>query len=169
MVSRKCMHYGLECPARSGRSWAEAIQLLQNDFPEWHNEIDAYFSRWIEMLNGPIEETVDILQHFHHSPNHSIYALTNWSAETFPYAEERYNFLSWFEGIVVSGKEKTRKPFDDIYKIILKRYDLIPETCLFIDDNQDNIEAAERMGIKGIHFKSASSLKDSLSLLGLIN
>ncbi|NNE27901.1 MAG: HAD family phosphatase [Saprospiraceae bacterium] len=152
----------------AGRSWSTAILELQKRFPEWEIEIASYFERWVEMLNGPIQETVEILRHFKKSPDYEIYALTNWSAETFPYALERYDFLSWFKGIVVSGIEKTRKPFPDIYNILLERYNLSPESCLFIDDNLDNIEAAQRLGIFAHHFTSPARLIEELSQLDII-
>ena len=152
----------------AGRTWAEATTSLQEEYPDWKNEIEAYFGRWVEMLNGPINGTLDILKYFHDSPDHNIYALTNWSAETFPYAIERYDFLNWFEGIVVSGKEKTRKPFADIYNILLNRYELNPSSCLFIDDNRDNINAAKELGISGILFSSPEQLQEDLTALKLM-
>jgi 2-haloacid dehalogenase len=95
-------------------------------------------------------------------------ALTNWSAETFPIAKKRFDFLKRFEGIVVSGEEKTRKPFSKIYKITLDRYPLRPETCVFIDDSLENIEAARLLGINAIHFTNAFQLASNLKQLGLL-
>jgi 2-haloacid dehalogenase len=89
-------------------------------------------------------------------------ALTNWSNETFPIALDRFNFLHWFEGIVVSGDEKTRKPFKDIFNITLNRFHIIPEKAVFIDDNLRNIGAAKALGIHGIHFKNPEELIQQL-------
>ena len=89
-------------------------------------------------------------------------ALTNWSAETFPIALKRFEFLHWFEGIVVSGTEKTRKPFPEIYETTLKRFSLVPEDSLFIDDNKRNIDAANALGIQTIHFENPNQLKKAL-------
>jgi 2-haloacid dehalogenase len=91
-----------------------------------------------------------------------LYALTNWSAETFPIAIERFEFLSWFDGILVSGEEKTRKPFDDFYMKLLTKYGIEKDTTVFIDDNLRNIEAARKLGIPSIHFKEAASLHEEL-------
>ena len=96
------------------------------------------------------------------SGEHRLLALTNWSHETFPVALSRYEFLHWFEGIVVSGEEKTRKPFADIYGILLDRYGVSPEDAVFIDDSLKNVEGAEVVGINGIHFQSAAELRETL-------
>ena len=95
----------------AGRTWNKATAMKVLEFPAYAEPIKAYASRWKEMLGGPIEESVRILDILRQRDDLRCYALTNWSAETFPIARELYDFLGWFEGIVVSGEEKTRKPF----------------------------------------------------------
>ena len=146
----------------AGRPLAEATELLVNEHPDWESEIRAYYGRWEEMLGGPIHETVELLRELRDREEHRLLALTNWSGETFPVALSRYDFLHWFEGIVVSGDEKTRKPFADIYEILLDRYEVNPSQAVFIDDSLKNVEGAEAVGIKGIHFQSTAQLKESL-------
>jgi 2-haloacid dehalogenase len=114
------------------------------------------------MLGGAIDGTVKILDALIKSKNYKVVALTNWSNETFPIAQKRFEFLSWFEGIVVSGDEKTRKPFKEIYDITLNRFNITPEKSIFIDDNLRNIEAANTLGINGIHFESPEKLIQQL-------
>ena len=97
-----------------------------------------------------------------------LYALTNWSAETFPVALVRFDFLEWFDGIVVSGAEKMRKPTPEFYHLLLDRYAVKAEEALFIDDNHRNILAAEKIGIKCIHFTSAKKLKKELNQQNLL-
>jgi len=145
-----------------GRSIAAANELLISQYPEHKENILAYYGRWTEMLGGPIQETVDILKQLVDSKKYRMLALTNWSAETFPVAIERYEFLSWFEGIVVSGTEKCKKPEPEIYKILIDRYQVNPTECIFIDDNKDNIKMAEELGIRGIHFISPQLLHEKL-------
>ena len=145
-----------------GRSIEEANELLIQSFPEYKELILAYYTRWEEMLNGPIVGTVDIFRSLKSQNKHGIYALTNWSAETFPRALELFDFLHWFDGRVVSGAEKTRKPFKEIYDIIINRFDLIPTETLFIDDNLRNIQAAQALGIVSIHFQSPEQLRKEL-------
>lgn len=151
----------------AGYPLAQATEDLVAKYPEWENEIRAFYGRWIEMLGGPIHETVDVFKQLRENTHLKIYALTNWSDETFPKALELYDFLHWFDGIVVSGAEKTRKPFADFYQIILNRYDINPSSAILIDDNLRNIKGAEAMGINGIHFSNAKNLREELNKYGI--
>ena len=137
---------------------AERIAL----FPEHEELISIFYGRWEEMLGEAIDGTVNILKNLIDNPNYKVVALTNWSHETFPVALERFEFLHWFEGIIVSGIEKTRKPFKEIYQITLDRFQIKAENSIFIDDNLRNIKAAESLGINGIHFDSPKTLIDQL-------
>lgn len=131
-------------------------------FPQYEEWIRIYYGRWEEMLGGAIEETVSILDQLLQNPQYRVVALTNWSAETFPLALERYEFLHRFEGIVVSGSEKTRKPFREIYQLTLDRFEFRPEQSLFIDDNLRNVNAAAEIGIQTIHIGKPNELKSKL-------
>jgi 2-haloacid dehalogenase len=143
----------------AGYSLQLATEERVKMFPQYEDWIRMYYGRWEEMLGDSIEETVVILNQLLKKPDYKVVALTNWSAETFPVALERFEFLHRFEGIVVSGTEKTRKPFPKIYQLTLDRFGFKPEESLFIDDNLRNIEAATTMGIKTIHFKNPEDLK----------
>lgn len=149
----------------AGRPLATATEHLVAQWPDWEPEIRAYYDRWTEMLGGPIHDTVELLRDLRNQNNTRLLALTNWSAETFPIALERYEFLHWFEGIVVSGTEQTRKPFADIYQILLDRYTVNPAHAVFIDDSLKNVQGAEAVGIHGIHFQSAAALRERLKEL----
>jgi len=146
----------------AGRSLHEGTELLVKQFPEHEANIRAFYSRWDEMLGEPFWDTVEIFKELKESKKYKIYALTNWSAETFPVALARYDFLNWFDGIVVSGAEKMRKPAPEFYQILLDRHLVKPEEALFIDDNYRNIVAAEKIGIQSIHFTSAGDLRKKL-------
>ena len=126
----------------AGRPLAVATEMLVREFPDWETEIRTYYDRWEDMLGGPIHDTVDILRSLRDQKKHRLLALTNWSGETFPVALGLYDFLHWFEGIVVSGDEGTRKPFPDIYQLLLDRYGVTPQHAVFIDDNLHNVRAA---------------------------
>ena len=127
-------------------------------FPEYEELIRMFYGRWTEMLGGAILDSVEILDKLISKKQYKIVALTNWSHETFPIALERFDFLHWFEGIVVSGEEGTRKPFKAIYETTLSRFEIKAEHSIFIDDNQRNIDGARALGINGIHFKSPDQL-----------
>jgi 2-haloacid dehalogenase len=152
----------------AGRTIKEATEEVLEKHPEWKEYIEAYYGRWEEMLGGPIQGTVDIFRQLKESGDYKIYALTNWSAELFPIALKRYEFLHWFDGRVVSGEEKMRKPFPEFYQLILNRFSLTPEETLFIDDSVRNTNAAKEHGLNTLLFKSPAQLKDDLVQMGLL-
>lgn len=152
----------------AGRSFAEATEELVAKHPEWEVPIRAWYDHWEETINGPIHETVEILKHFKETKTHRLYALTNWSAESFPVAQRMFDFLGWFDGIVVSGEEKTRKPFPDFYRILFARYSVTPSRALFIDDNVKNVVGGREMGLNVIHFQSPAQLRSELETFGLM-
>ena len=150
-----------------GRSLQEATEELVKQHPGYEQEIRAFYGRWEEMLGGPIAETVEVFRQLKASGKYKLYALTNWSAETFPVALQRYDFLGWFDGIVMSGEERCRKPYPKFYQLLLDRYDVKPQEAVFIDDNLRNVKAAEEIGIKTIHFQSGVMLREQLKELGV--
>jgi 2-haloacid dehalogenase len=152
----------------AGRSLQEGTELLVKQFPEHEANIRAYYGRWEEMLGGPIHETVEVLRHLKQHTNYKLYALTNWSAETFSVALERYDFLHWFNGRVVSGEEKTRKPFIEIYQRLIDRFHIDPVKAIYIDDNTRNLVPANELGIQTIHFQSPRQFKKELQQLGVL-
>jgi 2-haloacid dehalogenase len=151
----------------AGYPLAQATADLVKQFPEHENLIRMYYGRWEEMLGDSISGTVEILKKLIDNPNYNVVALTNWSAETFPIALKKFDFLHWFEGIVVSGTEQTRKPFSDIYQTTLDRFKIDPKTAIFIDDNLRNIRGAEALGINGIPFTNPKQLANSLESYGI--
>jgi len=146
----------------AGRSLAEGTEILVTRFPEHETNIRAFYDRWEEMLGEAFHDTVEIFKELKESGKYKIYALTNWSAETFPIALQRFEFLNWFDGIVVSGAEKMRKPAPEFYQLLLDRHSAKAEESLFIDDNYRNIVAAEKLGIQSIHFINADALREKL-------
>ena len=152
----------------AGRSLQEGTEELVKKFPQHEELIRAFYGRWDEMLGEAFHDVVELFKQLKEKGQYKIYALTNWSAETFPVALERFEFLNWFDGIVVSGAEKMRKPTPDFYHILLDRYQVKPEEALFIDDNYRNILAAEKLGIQCIHFTSAEKLETKLHELNLL-
>lgn len=152
-----------------GRSFEEATKELIQKHPEWEEPITAWYGRWRETIAGPIEGTVQILKEIKESKKYALYALTNWSAETFPWALDNFDFLHWFEGIVVSGVEKSRKPLPDFFQILFDRYAIKPSEALFIDDNLHNIDGAKAFGMNTITFKSSEQLLKDLQERKLID
>jgi 2-haloacid dehalogenase len=151
----------------AGYPIAKATEELVARHPEWESQIRAYYGRWEEMLGGPIPETVEILKELKQIPGVRTFALTNWSAETFHVALDRYEFLHWFDGRLVSGEERTRKPFPEFYQRLIDKFSIDPSKALFIDDNLRNIIAAEVFGIRGIHYHDPVQLKEELKKYSL--
>lgn len=152
-----------------GRTIQEANKILINQFPEYKDWIEIYYSRWDEMLSGPIQETVDIFKELKKEKKFSFYALTNWSAETFPRALELFDFLHWFDGRLVSGEVNLRKPQLEIYELIISKFNLTPSETLFIDDNLRNINAAKETGLRCLHFQSPTQIRQFLVEQKLLN
>ena len=150
-----------------GRTIAEANRTKIAEHPEHEELIRLYYGEWETMLTGTIEGTVEIFRQLKAKPELRIYAITNWSAETFPVARSRYDFLQWFEGISVSGELKMRKPFPEIYEYTLQKYNIRPEEAVFIDDNLKNVEAARALNIHAIHFQNPEQLEAALVQLGV--
>ncbi|MCH9659399.1 MAG: HAD family phosphatase [Bacteroidetes bacterium] len=151
----------------AGYSLAQATADRIALFPEYENLIAMYYRRWEEMLGYAHEDTLTILKTLKNDPNYRVYALTNWSGETWPKAIAKFPWLQWFEGILVSGDEKMRKPNSEIYELMLSRYKIDRTRAVFIDDSQKNIEGCEAVGLKGIHFSNAPTLAIQLREMGI--
>jgi 2-haloacid dehalogenase len=152
----------------AGRGLKEATEELVARFPNEEKNIRAYYGRWEEMLKGEIESAVKVLEKIRNTKKYKLYALTNWSAETFPVALRRFEFLQWFDGRLVSGEERMRKPFVEIYELLLKKFNIDPETAVYIDDNERNLPAPRELGIHTILFKSAPQLEEELKKLEIL-
>ncbi len=150
-----------------GRSWADAVAVLVAQHPEHEPLIRAYHERWTEMLGDAIHDTVEILAELRDA-GVALYALSNWSAETFPVARERYPFLGWFRGIVISGEVGAAKPEPAVYEALVERYGVVPAESVFIDDQPVNVEAARELGFHAIRFRDAAALRRDLEAMGLL-
>lgn len=151
----------------AGRPFSEAIAAKINEFPAYEPYITAYHTRWVEMVVGPIDGTVEILAEIRQA-GYPTAALSNWSAETFPIVQPRFEFLNWFNEIVLSGEHNVIKPDPAIYHILLERIDRQPQDCVFIDDSPSNIQAARQLGFQTIHFQSPAHLRLDLEKLGVL-
>ncbi len=150
-----------------GRTIAEANEILSTRYPEHREAIHAYYERWEEMFRGPITGTLDIFNQLTANPVYKVYALTNWSAETWERGMQLFPFFRLFDGIVVSGHEKTMKPQPEIYHILLNRFALQPEQLVFFDDNEKNVLAAQKQGFNAFVFQSPQQLKKALQDYGI--
>jgi 2-haloacid dehalogenase len=150
----------------AGRPWREAVAELSALHPAQAPLIAAYHARWPEMLGGAIDETVAVLEELR-GQGLRLYALTNWSHETFPVARARFPFLQWFDGVLVSGEERLVKPDPAIFALLCERYAIVPAQAVFVDDAPRNVRAAADIGMHALQFRDAPALRRDLAALGL--
>lgn len=150
-----------------GRSLSEGTAELVGQFPEQANLIEAYYGRWEEMVPGQFDGSVALLAELR-GAGFRLYALSNWSSETFPTVRHRFSFLEWFDDIVISGEVGIVKPDSDIYELAKTRFQVDPPVTLFIDDSAANVRAAEAAGFLVYHFQTPAGLEDELDRLGLL-
>jgi 2-haloacid dehalogenase len=151
----------------AGRSWTEAVDELAATYPEHRSLIEAYHVRWPEMLGDAIEGTVEVLKDVR-ATGLPVYALSNWSARTYPVTRGRYPFLEWFDGVVISGDVGVAKPDPRIYRALIERFGIAPEQSVFIDDVAANVQAAGAMGFRTIRFEDPDRLRRSLVELAVL-
>ena len=151
----------------AGRPFDEAIAERQRLFPRHAELIALWKTGWEQMLREPIHDAVEVVDALRRR-GHRLYALTNWSAETFPVARARFAFLSWFEDIVVSGEVKLAKPDPRIFQLTFQRCGLTPASTLYVDDMRRNVEVARELGLHALHFEHPRKLRADLERLGLL-
>ena len=141
-----------------GKTFAESVAEKTAEFPEWETEIRMYWERWEDMLGGEVPGMTEWIKELK-AQGYGVYGLSNWSSETFPLVKDKYPAFGLMDGIVLSGEELIGKPDLRIYQILLDRYGLKAEECVFIDDRLANIQAGEKLGIRGIVFENCEQAK----------
>lgn len=147
----------------AGESQDACIAELKARQPEYAEAIELYRSHWREMLTGEMPGMRELLIELR-VKGYEIYGLTNWSMETFPEAREHFGILQLIDRYVVSGAEGLVKPDPRLFRVLLNRYGLKAEECIFVDDNPDNVAAARALGMEGIVFHGAEDLRKQLKL-----
>jgi len=151
-----------------GKSFQDAVDELAIVYPKYSSQIQAYYSRWGEMIIGTIPGTVKILERLR-GAGYPLVALSNWSAETYPKVTKRFALLSWFGTLVISGEVGLIKPDPEIYHYLLKKINREAKDCIFIDDSKQNVRTAEELGFISIHFSSPEGLEENLEELNILN
>jgi 2-haloacid dehalogenase len=146
----------------AGADYEDTIPALVERYPHFKSQIWAYHQRWSEMLGEPIVGTVEILKRLHKQSKYRLIALTNCPADKYTHEIEKYPFLSLFDGVIVSGQVKMKKPDPRIFDLLISQFALNPQKTIFIDDSLKNIEVAKSLRIDGIHFKQSDGLNIEL-------
>lgn len=148
-----------------GESMDVCVAELQAAFPQYADAVAMFRDRWFDMCNGDIPGMYEIIQELKRE-GVGVYGLTNWPAETFTEARRRFRTLASIDNYVVSSSVKLVKPDPAVYNLLLSRFNLNAEECVFIDDRADNVNAAIAVGMKGIVYPgSAERLWTELALL----
>ena len=150
-----------------GRPFAEGVAELVERHPAHAAAIAAFHERWPEMLGGDIPGAVELLAELR-ATGLPLYALTNWSAETFVVARERFAFLDWFDGLLVSGEERIIKPDPAIFELLLDRFGLDPGSTFYVDDSTANVAAAAALGLDAVRFTGPGRLRRDLAARRLL-
>jgi 2-haloacid dehalogenase len=149
-----------------GRPFVEGVAILSREFPHYSHLIQAYHDNWIDSLGHSLDGTVEIMKELKQA-GYPLYGLSNWSAETFPFARQKHDFFDLLDDYVISGEVGHVKPGPEIFQILLDRIGKPAHQCLFIDDSLVNIQQAETMGFGVIHFQSPEQLREALRELGI--
>ena len=151
----------------AGKPFADGIRELTALHPEWADAIAAYRARWQEMIGGPIPGMTDVVHQLKDAGYH-VFGLSNWSWETLSTIIDDYPVIKELEGVVISGLEYVIKPQPEIYRLLLDRYRLKADECVFIDDNLANVQGAEAVGIHGLLFAGPEMLKEEFKKLHIM-
>jgi 2-haloacid dehalogenase len=154
-------------PHDRGVSTAASCAELARRYPEHSELIWAWWNRSEEMIGGVDAGSVGVLTAVRET-GLPRYALTNMESETYPLRLQRFPFLGWFDGTVVSGREGVAKPEAAIFRRLLDRFDLRPNTTLMIDDTKENLETAGKLGIQTVRFRSSRQLRAELEAVGVL-
>jgi len=150
-----------------GMPFEKAVQDRILEFPDYAPQIQAYLERWEEMIPGSIPGAVKILEELREA-EYPLAALSNWSAETFPKVRDRFEFLGWFNPLLISGEVGLIKPGSEIFQYLLNEINKDAANCIFIDDSPPNIQMAEELGFEVIFYSSPQELRTRLVQLYIL-
>jgi len=151
---------------RGYESLENAEIIFLSKYPEEKDLISLFFNHWMEMLT-PIEENINILLDLSES-GYKTYILSNYIKEAFKYVKDKFSFFTIFDGQIISGEEKVIKPEKAIYESLLRRYQLIPEESLFIDDVLFFLKPAKKLGISTIWNRPHTDLRKELKKFNVV-
>lgn len=149
----------------AGRPFVESEREAVAAYPEWREHVLAYRQNFPASLVDEIPGTVAILRELH-AAGVPLFALTNWAAETFHHARERFAWLDLFEDVIVSGEEKVAKPDPEIFAVLSRRSGRRLGDLFFTDDSEANVEAARAAGLSAVVFTSPEQLRRELRGVG---
>lgn len=146
----------------------EVIDIIASKSSLNKEEIAHVFNLRVSLL-FPLDQNVRLLPELK-KQGFKLYFLSNFPKDVYDEIKTGYYFFKYFDGGIISSEVKFSKPHQRIYEILLEKYSLIAEECLFIDDLELNVKAAEIFGMKGlVTFGSqeiSKELKEALTKFG---
>jgi 2-haloacid dehalogenase len=149
-----------------GQSMSVTLPEQAERFPEYRAQIMLWADQ-DAMVGGAVAGVVEVLRGLR-ARSVPCFAITNWPSESFSHVRDRFDFLGWFDGVVVSGEERVAKPDPRIFRLLLDRYGLDASSTLFIDDSPGHIAAAADIGFVTHVFHTADELTTTLVDLELL-
>ena len=138
---------------------SKATDSLIKKYPNYKIPIEAFYERFLEMIDGIYEENLKIALNLK-KKGKKIYILSNFPGDQFDNFMKENKFLNEFDDMIISGKVGLKKPDKRIYELAIKKFDCNPSKTLFIDDRPENTEAAQNLGINIITLDDPGKLKD---------
>ena len=138
---------------------SQAADSLIKKYPDYKIPIEAFYGRFLEMIDGIYEENLKIALNLK-KKGKKIYILSNFPGDQSDNFMKQNKFLNEFDDMIISGKVGLKKPDKRIYELAIKKFDCNPSKTLFIDDRPENTEAAQNLGINIITLYDPGKLKD---------
>ena len=151
----------------AGYPFVKMAAELTEKYPQRRELVQAFFDRWTESSGDTIQPTVDIMLEIK-AAGYPVYGLSNWSTESFPWVKHKYTFLPQLDDYLLSGMVGVAKPDAEIFRLFLQRIDRRAEDCVFIDDSQANIDAANRLGFTGLLYTTPQRLRSDLEYMRIL-
>ncbi len=126
--------------------YRDCLSILETEMPSWL---------------VPVEENVALIPRLK-DLGFGVYVLSNFSANNFELVRSQCSFFELLDGMVISSHVKVVKPDEEIYRIIIEKYSLVPDQCLYIDDRKENVETGRKLGFRAIYLERPGHLKEIL-------
>ena len=136
---------------------SKVAKPMAKKYPEYKQAIDAFYGRFLEMIEGTYKENVNLALQLK-KQGYSIYLLSNFPGDQFEKYRLQNSYIDMFDDRIISGDVGLAKPDKKIYELAVQKFSLIPEESLFIDDKIENTTSAEKLGIKTIHLENPNAL-----------
>ncbi|TKZ36218.1 HAD-IA family hydrolase [Brachyspira catarrhinii] len=143
-------------------AFEDARKYFLSVYPKYKDSLNKLFDSSLTLCLNMNNNNINILKEYKEKC-YNIYYLSNMSVETFQCINKKTDFFeTTCIGGIVSAYEKMIKPSEEIYKLLLNRFNLKAEECLFIDDNLNNVNSALKLGFNSFQLKNMSDMRFEL-------